>query len=405
MSRPILGGSTDVSTVIRIIDSTDGSPETGVTSATAGLALWYRREGGTVVALTESDLAQTDSAHADGGMIHLSDGLYRVDLPDAAVAAGAGGVTVGGTVTGMIVIPSYHAIDAPSDVRKWLGTACATPTTAGVPEVDVTYVNGTAAEVSAGDGSDWTAIPWNAAWDEEVQSEVEDGLAAYGANTVVPDVAGTAASLVSGLESHGDSAWATATGFSTHSAADVVTALGTGSTLTACATATGFSTHSAADVVTALGTGSTLTACLTATGFSTLDAAGVRTAVGLALANLDTQLTAMKGATFDTSTDSLEALRNRGDAAWATATSVTVSDKTGFKLASDGLDSVSTTGPNGVAANFREMIVAVWRKWFGKQTMTTTTLTTYRDDGTTAATEQTLSDDGTTQSQGKASNA
>ena len=47
---------------------------------------------------------------------------------------------------------------------------------------------------------------------------------------------------------HGAGSWVTATGFSTHSAADVVAALGTGSTLTACATATGFSTLSAADV-------------------------------------------------------------------------------------------------------------------------------------------------------------
>lgn len=131
-------------------------------------------------------------------------------------------------------------------------------------------------------------------------------------------------------------------------------------------------------------------AWVTATGFSTLDAAGVRSAVGLASANLDTQLadlptvaefeartlvaasyataanlatvagyidteigtiithlTDIKGATFDGSTDSLEALRNRGDAAWVTATSVTVSDKTGFKLASDGLDAVTVeTGLN-----------------------------------------------------------
>ena len=81
---------------------------------------------------------------------------------------------------------------------------------------------------------------------------------------------------------------------STHSAANVVTALGTGSTLTDCATATGFSTHTAANVVTALGTGSTLTDC-------------------------------------------------------ATATSVTVSDKTGFSLASDGLDLVTawTVGLTG----------------------------------------------------------
>ena len=47
---------------------------------------------------------------------------------------------------------------------------------------------------------------------------------------------------LSALKTQGDSAWITATGFSTHTAANVVTALGTGSTLTACATATGFAT-------------------------------------------------------------------------------------------------------------------------------------------------------------------
>ena len=73
---------------------------------------------------------------------------------------------------------------------------------------------------------------------------------------------------------------ATATGFSTHSAADVYTAFGDGSNLSTCATATGFSTHDAADVVTAIGTGSTLTACITATGFSTHSAADVYTAFG-----------------------------------------------------------------------------------------------------------------------------
>jgi hypothetical protein len=39
-----LAGSTDVSVVIRIIDSTDGTPETGVVFNTAGIALEYRRE-------------------------------------------------------------------------------------------------------------------------------------------------------------------------------------------------------------------------------------------------------------------------------------------------------------------------------------------------------------------------
>jgi len=102
--RQILKGATDQSVIIRIIDSTDGTPETGVVWNTAGIAMWYRREGATVTAITEATLATTDAAHSDGGIIHLSDGYYRLDLPDAAVATGVASVMVGGAVTGMIVI-------------------------------------------------------------------------------------------------------------------------------------------------------------------------------------------------------------------------------------------------------------------------------------------------------------
>lgn len=103
----IRAGQTDVSVVIRIVDSTDGSPETGVTSATAGLALEYRRELAVSTAITESDLAALTTAHTDGGMRHIGNGLYRLDLPDAACASGVSGVLVHGTATGMVVIPCY----------------------------------------------------------------------------------------------------------------------------------------------------------------------------------------------------------------------------------------------------------------------------------------------------------
>jgi hypothetical protein len=84
-------------------------------------------------------------------------------------------------------------------------------------------------------------------------------------------------------------------------------------------------------------------------------------------------------------------------------TAGTVSDKTAYKLASDGLDSVSTAAPTGVASNFREMVVALFRRFYGKVTMTTTALKTYDDAGTGIITTQAVSDDGTTQTQGKAS--
>lgn len=81
------------------------------------------------------------------------------------------------------------------------------------------------------------------------------------------------------------------------------------------------------------------------TNLNNLSQADIRTAIGIAAANLDTQISllataanlatvagyvdteiatlqttldGMAGATFDTSTDSLEAIRNRGDAAWIT---------------------------------------------------------------------------------------
>jgi hypothetical protein len=82
---------------------------------------------------------------------------------------------------------------------------------------------------------------------------------------------------------------------------------------------------------------------------------------------------------------------------------VTVSDKTGFKLASDGLDSISITAPTGVATNFREMLVQLWRRFFRKATKTSTQIKTYADNGTTVVTTQTISDDGTTQTQGAGS--
>lgn len=103
----VVGGTTDYSVVIRIIDSTDGTPETGVVYNTSGIDLEYRREGATSTDITEATLAGLDSAHADGGFLHIGNGYYRLDLPDAAVAAGVKGCLVHGVVTGMVVIGCY----------------------------------------------------------------------------------------------------------------------------------------------------------------------------------------------------------------------------------------------------------------------------------------------------------
>lgn len=82
-------------------------------------------------------------------------------------------------------------------------------------------------------GAGLTAVPWNAAWDAEVQSECTDALNAYDPPTntemtaAFTEIKGatwsSATDTLEALRDRGDSAWITAVGFSTHSAADVWT--------------------------------------------------------------------------------------------------------------------------------------------------------------------------------------
>lgn len=146
--RAIVKGSTDQTTTIRIVDSADGTPETGVVAATSGLDLEYVRLGAAPVDLTESDLAATDSAHSDGGIKHLGNGMYRVDLPDAAVASGANEVLVTGACTGMVIVPTRHAL---WDFSPYTATPAVNVTqfggsngtfASGVPAVNTTLVEG-----------------------------------------------------------------------------------------------------------------------------------------------------------------------------------------------------------------------------------------------------------------------
>lgn len=71
--------------------------------------------------------------------------------------------------------------------------------------------------------------------------------------------------------------------------------------------------------------------------------------------------------------------------------------KTGYKLASDGLDTISTAAPSGLASNFREMLVQVWRRFFKKvvRDANAGTIVTYADDGTTPVTSQSYTTSGT----------
>lgn len=116
MSYIFKKGATSQSIELYIVDSTDGTPETGVLWNTAGIDLKYRRKDAAVVSITEAALSTpllTDTWET-GGFLEIGNGSYRLDLPDAALlsASGIDRVTVFGTVTGMVVLPvTIHLTD------------------------------------------------------------------------------------------------------------------------------------------------------------------------------------------------------------------------------------------------------------------------------------------------------
>lgn len=82
----------------------------------------------------------------------------------------------------------------------------------------------------------------------------------------------------------------------------------------------------------------------------------------------------------------------------------TNNDKAGYALAATGLDAISVADPGGVAnqTTLPKILVALYRRFFKKSTLTATQLQTFADDGATVNTTQAVSDDGTIQTQGAA---
>lgn len=94
----ILGGATSKSVNIFIQDSskTTGAGLTGLAFNTSGLTAYYSFAGAnaTATAITLATLAAVNSAYSSGGFKEISSanmpGLYRLDLPNAVVAAASG---------------------------------------------------------------------------------------------------------------------------------------------------------------------------------------------------------------------------------------------------------------------------------------------------------------------------
>jgi hypothetical protein len=206
---------------------TDGAVVTGLTIAQADIRL--SKNGG--------NIAQSNNA---AGATHDELGVYDVPL-DATDTGTLGRLDLYISESGALIVHHEYVVLPANvfdsgigatdvlqvDVAQWLGTAVSTPTTAGVPEVDVIDWKGATAPAMTGDafarlgapagasvsadiaaieaqtddigvaGAGLSAIPWNAAWDAEVQSEVDDAIGAAVADSV--PAAGSRPSVKQGI--------------------------------------------------------------------------------------------------------------------------------------------------------------------------------------------------------------
>lgn len=132
--------------------------------------------------LTSSAVAASAVTELQAGLSTLTAAQVNTEVDTALADVG---LTT--TITGRIDVAtstrlasaSYTAPD--NATISTINTKLGTPAGASV-SADIAAIEAQTDDIGAG-GAGLTAIPWNAAWDTEVQSEVVDGLTQYGAST------------------------------------------------------------------------------------------------------------------------------------------------------------------------------------------------------------------------------
>jgi hypothetical protein len=318
----ILKGSTDRSVTLRCLDSTTGAPKTDVVYNSAGIDLWYRRELSAVVSITEATLAALTTAHADGGFLHIGNGYYRLDLPDAAFATGANYVEFGGTVTGghfiggkvklvnvnmedavrmgLTALPNANAEAAGGLYTRGTGAGQINQSNNGQIDANAARTGGTtntgrdigaSVLLSSGTGTGQISLSSGAVLLQATQTGVT--IPTVTTLTNAPSDSSGVTTLLSRLSS---------------ARAGYLDNLSAGAVALASSL-----TSAAGDITTILGKFTGITSLAQWLGLI----AGKQT--GNSTARTELRATGAGSGTFDETNDSLEALRDRGDAAWTTA--------------------------------------------------------------------------------------
>lgn len=181
----------NVSLRVRILDDTDGTPATGVVAATTGQEIWYQRGPNTAIVTdggSAADLAGITTAHTDWRFIHIREGWYRVDLPDAAFIEGVGSVICGINATGFTGISVTVDISA---ILKFQGSPDSVTSTTTTFPTGTTPLKGDTIMVVDGTGEPGnTVLVTSVAGEVATHAEFETGISAT--NTTIVLIAGDA---------------------------------------------------------------------------------------------------------------------------------------------------------------------------------------------------------------------
>jgi len=418
-------GSTDVTVNVQMVDGTDGhTPETGLTIT--DIDMTYIRERSAAVKADATALGTVDAAHADNKAIEIDStnapGVYRFDWPDAAFASGVSFVTLVATCTGCeaeMITVDLSTVNA--NVVQWNGTNVVTPDTAGCPKVTIKDGTGTG-EIDTSAGAVVTVT--------DVTNDV--GITQTGADKVWSSTTRTVTAATN-ITSTGN-----VIGLHTDDKVLLAGTTHTGAVIPTVSTLTGH-TPQTGDTYAALPTNFSDLAITVTTGKVTIGTNDDKTGYGLAddaitaakfdettafpLASADSGSTqvARTGADGDTlknlsdeiaTVDTVvDAVKTKTDQLNFTGTDVkatldgetvtvaTNNDKTGYKLASDGLDSVSASEPSGDPSgwDFRDWLFWLCKIRFGGKTTCDNNWLKSYTAADSELTKQSVNDDGTTQ--------
>ncbi len=136
-------------------------------------------------AITDAKVASDVTIASVTGAVGSVTGNVGGNVTGSVGSVATGGITAASIATNAIDADSLAA-DAVTEIQSGLATASALSTA----QTDITTIKGYTDDIGTA-GAGLTAIPWNASWDAEVQSEVQDAIEANNLDHLVKSAVDT----------------------------------------------------------------------------------------------------------------------------------------------------------------------------------------------------------------------